>query len=747
MVKSFATEHPGGDLMKAKFTLLQNKKRAVFAFKGGKGSGFVGHAGRPGEVGGSTNISSGKLKVIKTFNDLMNIAKDKELYIRWSRGPELDKLQKYSLDQVSGIRHSGLSSQRVYGDDPSKAAMMVQEYSMLRRKDPKIYGYVFTAERVGTDSDGAPTIDADTINPIGRMSNELINSCTAYTMAYWRWARKGYRIDDTPNLQEYLSKKWTPEDIRNIVLEGYKQATFHIKPIIYKGGKGSGFKGHLGRPGEVGGSSSGEGGNIANEVQESTALYNNYKNDPDTKVIYSGSNIVGFYNGKVQSNPPERIRNLVGNRPYVLAAIATFEQGHGREIMTNAIKDAISAHASGLVLYSDTENASGFYEHIGLKRSPNDNSIFYMVRNDLSKYKSYNNSQVLKEYKAIFHYKGGKGSGFKGHAGGIGGPGNPGGSQMDVSGHVAAPHYGAIGDYKYGDVSDSNLRSLAIQAEQSARSMLDDPKYAAYHQYISPKISAIRSKGKSLTAKAVYNVISDLTLIATKVEGNIIKQAIFHYKGGKGSGFVGHAGRPGEVGGSSSGGFNSILTQRTEHVGHAYGQDDYMMTAYTKDGQIAATLNYSVFEDKPYIDMVEAQQHGLGAGKSLVQSLANEYGYKNILWGMMTEDGYKLQKKLDGEYNVIREVISYDAKKLSNQFGGKNISSVDTNFYALFTNDKVDNIISELNRIGATNIDIQEGDGEKYISADLPESHEVVISKQAIFHVKYIYTKPIEGIP
>jgi len=46
--------------MKAHFTLLQNKKRAVFAFKGGKGSGFKGHAGRPGEVGGSASEGTGK---------------------------------------------------------------------------------------------------------------------------------------------------------------------------------------------------------------------------------------------------------------------------------------------------------------------------------------------------------------------------------------------------------------------------------------------------------------------------------------------------------------------------------------------------------------------------------------------------------------------------------------------------------------------------------------------------------------
>lgn len=40
--------------MKAKFILKHSSKRAIFGFKGGPGSGFHGHSGRPGEVGGSS---------------------------------------------------------------------------------------------------------------------------------------------------------------------------------------------------------------------------------------------------------------------------------------------------------------------------------------------------------------------------------------------------------------------------------------------------------------------------------------------------------------------------------------------------------------------------------------------------------------------------------------------------------------------------------------------------------------------
>lgn len=132
---------------------------------------------------------------MKTFNSLDQIIKTadgKSLYVRWSRGPAIDRKQGQSIDQTNGQRHSGLSAQTVRADRPELLAKMLQEYQFLCRKDARIYCWIFTGEQNGTDSDGAPTIDAETIVLVGRVSSELIAKCTEYNDAYWAWARKGF---------------------------------------------------------------------------------------------------------------------------------------------------------------------------------------------------------------------------------------------------------------------------------------------------------------------------------------------------------------------------------------------------------------------------------------------------------------------------------------------------------------------------------------------------------------------------
>lgn len=63
-------------------------------------------------------------------------------------------------------------------------ARMLQEYIFLRRKDDKIYCWILTGECNGMDTDGAPTIDAETMTEIGIVSDELIKKCIAFADAY-----------------------------------------------------------------------------------------------------------------------------------------------------------------------------------------------------------------------------------------------------------------------------------------------------------------------------------------------------------------------------------------------------------------------------------------------------------------------------------------------------------------------------------------------------------------------------------
>jgi len=200
--------------------------------------------------------------------------------------------------------------------------------------------------------------------------------------------------------------------------------------------------------------------------------------------------------------------------------------------------------------------------------------------------------------------------------------------------------------------------------------------------------------------------------------------------GGEGSGNFGHVGRPGKVGGSASlkGGRTSLKISEPELVNSAFGQQDFYLYAHTPDGKLAATLNYSVYKNKPHIQYVEAQQKGLGAGAELVRKLSNEYGYQNIEWGGMTESGFALQKKLDKEFGVERVFVSYDAKDIVKKYDGQFFDY--GNFYGKFPSKKQTAVVGYLEKIGSSNIDIQDAGDYVYIEAELPDDKIVVRKKK-----------------
>lgn len=135
-------------------------------------------------------------RTLNTLTEINEIARGRnDVYVRWSRGPALDKSQGRSLDYTNHTAHAGLSCQRVYGDDHDLGHLlpgMLIEYSYLQRKDPKIYGWVFAARRNGTDSDNAPTVDAKSIVPIGRLSDALVKALREYNRQYWASMRAGF---------------------------------------------------------------------------------------------------------------------------------------------------------------------------------------------------------------------------------------------------------------------------------------------------------------------------------------------------------------------------------------------------------------------------------------------------------------------------------------------------------------------------------------------------------------------------
>ena len=153
--------------------------------------------------------------IINKLSQISKLAQDKNLFIRWSRGLKLDKKQGHSIDHSNGQAHAGLSAQNVRVDDMQLLARMLQEYQFLCRKDSKISCWIFAGVRNGTDTDGAPTIDADTITEIGKVSDELIAKCSSFADAYHsmvtKYAYNAHRpetLSRNAEIKSALEKTW-----------------------------------------------------------------------------------------------------------------------------------------------------------------------------------------------------------------------------------------------------------------------------------------------------------------------------------------------------------------------------------------------------------------------------------------------------------------------------------------------------------------------------------------------------------
>lgn len=117
------------------------------------------------------------MKTIKNEKQLSDvIAESDGKYIRWSRGPTLDKKAGSSRDYLSGGKHEGFSAVPINPDwatDPEWMARRIGEYGFLRMKDEKISPYIYSGKKVGTDSDGYDLINE--IEGLYRIDPSLID--------------------------------------------------------------------------------------------------------------------------------------------------------------------------------------------------------------------------------------------------------------------------------------------------------------------------------------------------------------------------------------------------------------------------------------------------------------------------------------------------------------------------------------------------------------------------------------------
>ncbi|MFW5847567.1 MAG: hypothetical protein ACOCVF_01425 [bacterium] len=83
----------------------------------------------------------------------------------------------------------------------------------------------------------------------------------------------------------------------------------------------------------------------------------------------------------------------------------------------------------------------------------------------------------------------------------------------------------------------------------------------------------------------------------------------------------------------------------------AYGGQVDMHVDMYKNNQKLAYADYTIFEDKVYINYVESLVKGKGYGTILMEYLADKYGYENLERQSLTSSGAKMRQRLDKKFD------------------------------------------------------------------------------------------------
>jgi predicted acetyltransferase len=109
---------------------------------------------------------------------------------------------------------------------------------------------------------------------------------------------------------------------------------------------------------------------------------------------------------------------------------------------------------------------------------------------------------------------------------------------------------------------------------------------------------------------------------------------------------------------------------KSEVTGSYSNQTDILLSLYT-DNQIVATLAYSEYLKKPFINYINVlpEHRRKGYAKKLLKKLQDNYPKEEIRWGSLTPDGAKLKDSV--KFKTIRNDEIADKvekiKKLSEQ--------------------------------------------------------------------------------
>ena len=96
---------------------------------------------------------------------------------------------------------------------------------------------------------------------------------------------------------------------------------------------------------------------------------------------------------------------------------------------------------------------------------------------------------------------------------------------------------------------------------------------------------------------------------------------------------------------------NTTFKFENDFYDYHHGQSDAKLIMYLPSGEIAAYVDYSLYNNEVYIKYIESTIKNKGYGVILMKHLASLYGYENINYGGLTDGGAVLKKNLDTYFN------------------------------------------------------------------------------------------------
>lgn len=238
------------------FPIIEAARGAKLKLReGGEGSGNHGHAGRPGEVGGSASGGS-------TEDDAWAIAD----------GASVDQLDKvmpriYSAQALQhyGTGHDHLDQQTlaILHGLRGKPDASVTIYHTVPIHTPREAQRIHSMDYVSVNKNYAMNQGREKYGGEFLLLSRVVKAADLYgspkSIHVQKWlSPEGFGVVSKHNAKDYIEGEW--EDITHVRLPPIVESVCNGKLKLREGGIGSGFEGHAGIPGHVGGSVARDGG-------------------------------------------------------------------------------------------------------------------------------------------------------------------------------------------------------------------------------------------------------------------------------------------------------------------------------------------------------------------------------------------------------------------------------------------------------------------------------------------------------